>query len=58
VNFKYKRPVITPCQLDKSLIPDESKQINVLIQMKNDNKSEYTVKFKNKALTFLGKHAL
>ena len=33
MDFRYKRPVITPCQIDKNLIPDESKQINVLIQM-------------------------
>lgn len=32
--------MITPCQIDKNLVPDEAKQINVLIQMKNDNKSE------------------
>ena len=49
MDFKYKRPVITPCQIDKNLIPDESKQINVLIQMKNDNKSDYTINFTRKA---------
>jgi hypothetical protein len=40
MDFRYKRPVITPCQIYKGLVPDESKQINVLIQIKNDNKSE------------------
>jgi integrase len=57
VDFRYKRPVITPCQIDKNLIPDESKQINVLIQMKNDNKSEDTIGFTRKALRLLSRHA-
>ena len=43
MDFRYKRPVITQCQIDKNLVLDESKQINVLIQMKNDNKSDDTV---------------
>jgi hypothetical protein len=30
--------------------------LNVLIQMKNDNKSDYTINFTKKALTFLCKH--
>ena len=29
---------------------------NVLIQMKNDNKSDYTIEFTRKALTFISKH--
>ena len=57
MDFKYKRSVITPCQLDKNLIPDESKQINVLIQMKNDNKSDDTIRFTRKALSLLSRHA-
>jgi len=50
VDFRYKRPVITPCQIDKNLIPDESKQINVLIQMKNDNKSDDTIQVHQKSV--------
>ena len=57
MDFRYKRPVITPCQIDKNLIPDESKQINVLIQMKNDNKSDDTIRFTRKALSLLSRHA-
>ena len=30
--------------------------LNVLIQMKNDNKADSTIKFTRKALTFLSKH--
>ena len=56
MDFRYKRPVITPCQVDKKLISDESKQINVLIQMKNDNKSEDTIRFTRKALSLLSRH--
>ena len=57
MDFRYKRPVITPCQIDKNLIPDESKQINVLIQMKNDNKSDDTIRFTRKALSLLSRRA-
>jgi hypothetical protein len=59
VDFRYssRRPVITPCQIDKNLIPDEAKQINVLIQMKNDNKSDDTIRFTRKALSLLSRHA-
>jgi integrase len=59
MDFKYtnKRPVITPCQIDKNLIPDESKQLNVLIQMKNDNKSNDTIRFTRKSLSLLAQHA-
>ena len=57
MDFKDKRPVITPCQIDQNLIPDESKQINVLIQMKNDNKSEDTIRFTRKALSLLSRHS-
>ena len=59
MDFRYsnRRPVITPCQIDKNLIPDESKQINVLIQMKNDNKSDDTIKFTRKALNLLSRHS-
>ena len=57
MDFRYKRPVITPCQIDKNLVPDESKQINVLIQMKNDNKSDDTIRFTRKALSLLSRHS-
>jgi hypothetical protein len=30
---------------------------NLLLQMKADNKSDYTIKFTRKALTYLSKHA-
>ncbi|HUV98505.1 MAG TPA: hypothetical protein VMW14_03280, partial [Candidatus Paceibacterota bacterium] len=30
---------------------------NILVQMKNDNKSKYTINFTRKALTYLDKHA-
>ena len=56
MDFKYKRPLITPCQIDKNLVPDEPEQINVLIQMKNDNNSDYTINFPRKALTYLSEH--
>jgi hypothetical protein len=38
------------------ILPHTAPILNVLIQMKNDNKSDYTIKFTNKALTFLSKH--
>jgi len=57
VDFKSKHPVITPCQIDQNLLPGESKQINVLIQMKNDNKSEDTIRFTRKALSLLSRHS-
>jgi len=31
--------------------------LNILIKMKNDNKSDYTIRFTSKALSFLNKHA-
>ncbi|MCW4031161.1 MAG: site-specific integrase, partial [Candidatus Bathyarchaeota archaeon] len=57
MDFRCKRPVITPCRVDKNLIPAESKQINVLIQMKNDNKSDDTIRFTRKALSLLSRHS-
>ena len=57
MDFKSKHPVITPCQIDQNLLPGESKQINVLIQMKNDNKSEDTIRFTRKALSLLSRHS-
>jgi hypothetical protein len=55
VDFRNKHPVITLCQIDKNLIPDESKQINILMQMKNDNKSEDTIRFTRKTLSLLSR---
>jgi integrase len=51
------RPVITPTTLEKHLIPNNAPILNVLIQMKNDNKSDYTINFTRKALNLLAKHA-
>jgi len=36
--------------------PNTTKIVNVLIQMKADNKSDYTIHFTNKSLTYLSKH--
>jgi len=36
---------------------NQPKIINVLIQLKNDNKAETTIKFVNKALTYISQHA-
>ena len=49
------RPVITPTALKKNLIPNNAPILNVLIQMKNDNKSDYTINFTRKSLNFLAK---
>jgi hypothetical protein len=57
MDFRYTRPVKTPCQIDKNLIPAESKQINVLIQMKNDNKSDDNIRFTRKALSLISRHS-
>lgn len=43
--------------MNKNLVPDESKQINVLIQMKNDNKSEGTIRFPCKAPSLFSRNA-
>jgi len=37
-------------------IPPNPNILNVLIQMKNDNKSDYTINFTRKALSFISKH--
>ncbi len=34
----------------------ESSILNILVQMKKDNKNDYTINFTRKALTYLGKH--
>ncbi len=49
------RSVITPTTLEKHLIPNNAPILNVLVQMKNDNKSDYTIDFTRKALN-LGIH--
>lgn len=36
--------------------PNTTAILNVLIQMKKDNKSDYTINFIRKALTYLSKH--
>ena len=36
--------------------PAEAKILNLLVQMKKDNKSDYTINFARKALTFLSQH--
>jgi hypothetical protein len=38
------------------ILPHTAPILNVLIQMKNDNKSDYTINFTRKALNFLVKH--
>jgi len=55
-NYK-PRPAITAPSLEQHIIPNKTPILNVLIQMKNDNKSDYTINFTRKALTFLAKHA-
>jgi integrase len=42
--------------IDEHVIPNNAPTLNVLIQMKNDNKSDYTINFTRKALNFLAKH--
>jgi hypothetical protein len=46
----------TTPSIDQHLIPNNAPTLNVLIQMKNDNKSDYTTNFTRKALNFLSKH--
>ena len=42
--------------IDHNSVPNNAPTLNVLIQMKNDNKSDYTINFTRKALNFLAKH--
>jgi len=37
-------------------LPNTTKILNLLIEMKKDNKSDYTINFTRKALTYLSKH--
>jgi integrase len=38
------------------IIPNTAPLLNLLIQMRSDNKSDYTINFTRKALTYLSKH--
>jgi len=49
-------PAITTPSIDQHVIPNNAPTLNVLIQMKNDNKSDYTINFTRKVLNFLAKH--
>jgi integrase len=51
-----ERSAITTPSIDQHVIPNNAPTLNVLIQMKNDNKSDYTINFARKALNFLAKH--
>ncbi len=51
------RPIITEPSPERYIIPNKTPIFNLLIQMKNDNKSDYTINFTRKALAFLAKHA-
>jgi integrase len=54
---KHKqRPVATSPLKEQIIIANETPILNLLIRMKNDNKSNYTINFTRKALTFLAKH--
>jgi len=47
---------VTRLSIDQRIIPNNAPTLNVLIQMKNDNRSDYTINFTRKALNFLMKH--
>ncbi len=51
-----ERLAITTPSINQHVIPNNAPTLNVLIQMKNDNKSDYTINFTRKALNFLAKH--
>jgi integrase len=53
---KAERSATTTPSIDQHVIPNNAPTLNVLIQMKNDNKSDYTINFTRKALNFLAKH--
>ncbi len=46
----------TAPSIGQNIIPNNAPTLNVLVQMKNDNKSDYTINFTRKALNFLAKH--
>jgi integrase len=43
--------------IPQHVTPNNAPTLNVLIQMKNDNKSDYTINFTRKALNTISKHA-
>ena len=47
---------VTAETIKQAIIPNNAPILNVLIQMKNDNKSNDTIKFTRKSLTYLAKH--
>jgi integrase len=49
-------PTTTAPSIERHIVPNNALTLNVLIQMKNDNKSDYTINFTRKALNFLAKH--
>jgi integrase len=51
-----RQPSTTEYHNDFTISPYTTKIENILIQMKKDNKSDYTINFTRKALTYLGKH--
>jgi integrase len=51
-----ERSAIATPSIDQHVITNNTPTLNVLIQMKNDNKSDYTINFTRKALNFLAKH--
>jgi hypothetical protein len=51
-----QRPVIASPLKRQTIIANEAPILNLLIQMKNDNKSDYTINFTRKVLTFLAEH--
>ena len=50
------RPIITVPSPEQHIIANKAPILNVLIQMKNDNKADSTINFTRKALTFLSKN--
>ncbi len=50
------RPALTAPSPEQHIIANQAPILNILIQMKNDNRSDYTINFTRKALTFLAKH--
>jgi hypothetical protein len=53
---KAEHSAIATPSIDQHVIPNNAPTLNVLIQMKNDNKSDHTINFTRKALNFLAKH--
>ena len=54
-NHKPRHVITTPSP-EQHIIANQAPILNILIQMKNDNKSDYTINFTRKAITFLAKH--